>query len=355
MSVRSGTLESWLGSGDAYIRNLRILRYAVGSTLAMAFAMGLGWQLSFLTPVLALSFLATPAPRPTLKRGILFVAAIAIACAAGLLLSRYVLPYTLVFIPFTGLVLARVFYAKTGGASPLLITWLLIAILVIPLMAMQSSALAVGVAGGIVFGAVMTVLMVWLAYGIFPDPVDLESAAVERGAAAPEPAPTKRDRVHDALISTVVVFPVMIVFYSLEFVSSLLILVFIAMLSMQPSFAKNFKAGIALIIGNVIGGVAAIIFYNLLVVMPEFVFLIVLTLFAGLVFGARVFSGKKTAPLYGMAFSTVLLVIGSVTSSTDDAGSKVYTRIVQIMLAVAYVVVAFGIIERISKRRAGAV
>jgi hypothetical protein len=213
----------------------------------------------------------------------------------------------------------------------------------------------VGVAGGIVFGAVMTVLMVWLAYGIFPDPVDLESAAVERGAAAPEPAPTKRDRVHDALISTVVVFPVMIVFYSLEFVSSLLILVFIAMLSMQPSFAKNFKAGIALIIGNVIGGVAAIIFYNLLVVMPEFVFLIVLTLFAGLVFGARVFSGKKTAPLYGMAFSTVLLVIGSVTSSTDDAGSKVYTRIVQIMLAVAYVVVAFGIIERISKRRAGAV
>jgi uncharacterized membrane protein YccC len=138
MSVRSGTLESWLGSGDAYIRNLRILRYAVGSTLAMAFAMGLGWQLSFLTPVLALSFLATPAPRPTLKRGILFVAAIAIACAAGLLLSRYVLPYTLVFIPFTGLVLARVFYAKTGGASPLLITWLLIAILVIPLMAMQS-------------------------------------------------------------------------------------------------------------------------------------------------------------------------------------------------------------------------
>ena len=65
------------------------------------------------------------------------------------------------------------------------------------------------------------------------------------------------------------------------------------------------------------------------------------------------FSGKKSAPLYGMAFSTVLLVIGSVTSSSGDAGAKVYTRIVQIMLAVAYVVAAFGVIERISKRREG--
>ncbi|UCH84680.1 MAG: FUSC family protein, partial [Candidatus Latescibacterota bacterium] len=196
-----------------------------------------------------------------------------------------------------------------------------------------------------------TVVMVWLAYGIFPDPVGLSA---QNTAPASAQTPNEAERVRDSLLSTVVVLPVMVLFYCFEFVSSLLVLIFIALLSMQPSFAKNFKAGFALIIGNVIGGVAAIVFYNLLVIVPEFVFLIVLTLLAGLVFGTRVFSGKKTAPLYGMAFSTVLLVIGSVTSSTDDAGSKVYTRIAQIMLAVAYVVAAFGIIERIEKRRAGA-
>jgi small neutral amino acid transporter SnatA (MarC family) len=63
------------------------------------------------------------------------------------------------------------------------------------------------------------------------------------------------------------------------------------------------------------------------------------------------FSGKATAPLFGMAFSTVLLVIGSETSRfAGDAGSKVYTRIVQLTVAVVYVVVAFGLLEYFKKQ-----
>ncbi len=69
------------------VTSLRVLRYAIGSAAAMALAMGVGWQLSFLTPVLALSFLGTPTPRPTLREGLLFVATIAVACLAGLLLA----------------------------------------------------------------------------------------------------------------------------------------------------------------------------------------------------------------------------------------------------------------------------
>jgi hypothetical protein len=320
----------------------------------MAIALGIGWQLSFLTPVLALSFFATPAPRPTLKAGATFVAVIAIACLAGTLLGRYLISYPFVFIPFAGLLLLRLFYAKSGGAPPLLVIWLLIALLVIPLVTMQSPALAELVAAGIVFGAAVTILTVWLAYGIFPDPVDLPVGTVPASAtnAANAPAiPTKGERLRDSFLSTVVVLPVLILFYSLELMSSLLILIFVALLSMQPAFAKNFKAGFALIIGNVIGGIAAIIFYNLLVMVPQFYFLVVLTLLAGLVFGTRVFSGKPTAPLYGMAFSTVLLIIGSTTSGEGEAGAKVYTRIIQIMAAVAYVVIAFGLIERIGRRR----
>ncbi len=59
------------------------------------------------------------------------------------------------------------------------------------------------------------------------------------------------------------------------------------------------------------------------------------------------FSGKKAAPLYGMAFSTLLLIIGSTTTSTSsDAEGKVYTRVLQIMVAVVYVVTAFGVLDR---------
>ena len=76
---------------------------------------------------------------------------------------------------------------------------------------------------------------------------------------------------------------------------------------------------------------------------------LLLTLLAGLVFGERVFSGKPAAPLYGMAFSTLLLIIGSVTSGTGDAGAEVYTRVFQIIVAVLYVVFAFGLIDRLGQ------
>jgi hypothetical protein len=313
----------------------------------MAIAMGFGWSLSFLTPVLALSFFASPAPRPSLKNGVTFVAVIGAACLVGLVVGERLIVYPFVFVPFLGLVLFRLFFAKSGGAPPLLITWLLIAVLIIPLIVLQSPDLARWLTAGIFTGASMTILVVWLSYGLFPDPPGIFPEGAQ-GKTAAAPPPTEQ-RLRDAALSTAVVMPIVLLFYSLEFLNSILIMVFVAILSMQPGFAKNFKAGAALILGNVIGGAAAIVFYNLLVVVPEFFFLIVLTFLAGLLFGARVFSGKPTAPLYGMAFSTVVLVIGSVTSGDGEAGAKVYSRIIQIMIAVAYVVVAFGIVEKLFK------
>jgi hypothetical protein len=159
------------------------------------------------------------------------------------------------------------------------------------------------------------------------------------------------ERLRDAIETTLVVLPVFILFYTLQLAGSLLILIFVALLSSQPGFAQNFKAGAALILGNVVGGVVAILFYELLVVMPEFQFLLLLTLLTGLLLGSRVFSGRKAAPLFGMAFSTVLLIIGSTTSGNAEAGAKVYTRVVQIMVAVTYVVTAFGIVGRFRRSR----
>jgi len=344
----NANVAHWLGNGEVYVRNLQILRYAVGSTLAMTIALGFDWQLSYLTPVLTLSFLATPTPRPTLKGGAAFVAMIAAACLAGLLLSHYTLGHPFVFLPAAGLVLLRLFYAKTGGTSPLLVTWFLIALLVVPMVAMQSAELASFIARNIVFGAFVTILVVWLSYALLPDPDSLGVELMDEAADAPPPPPA-RERFLIALENTAVVFPLLVLFQMFELLSSVLILIFVAILSLQQGFAKNFKAGKALIIGNVMGGIFAIVFYEILVVVPVFLFMMLLTLLSGLLLGSQVFSGKPAAPLYGMAFSTVLLVIGSTTSSSGDADAKVYTRIIQIMVAVGYVVTAFGTIEWFKK------
>ena len=330
--------------------DIRTLRYAFGSTLAMAIAMGFNWPLAYLTPVLSLMILASPTPRPTFKMGFKFVLTIAIAGYVGLLVGRILLPYPFVYIPFVGLLIFRIYYARGGSMPTLLLLWLMIALLLIPLMMMQSHAVANIIAHNLVITGVGTLLVIWISYGLFPDKISKDDGSIKAPTEKP-PVPTKEEKFSSAMETTIVVFPALIFFYVFQLSDSLLVLIMIALLSMQPGFAKDFKGGKALIIGNSIGGIAAIIFYELLVVMPEYIFLILLTLLAGLMFGSRLFSGEPKAQLYGMAYSTLLIIIGSTTGVYGEADIKVYTRIIQIMAAVIYVVVSFGLLDYFKKLR----
>jgi hypothetical protein len=348
-SVAASAVSSW----RADPRTVRTFRYAAGSTLAMALALGVDWRLSFIAPVLTLSFLGSPAPRPTAKTAVGFLGVIALASAVGVLLSALLLPYPAVFLLLEGLMLFLLFYHGARGANPLLISMLLVALTVIPVVGLQTMLLAVAVAQGLVVGAGTAVAVVWVAHVLIPDPAASRSTSTggtspSNGAAKPK-LPSPEAAAARAWLSTIVVFPVVLLYFVLG-LTSVLILVFIALLSMQPDFSAGFKAGKALIVGNVLGGIAAIAMYELLVMMPQFSFLLLLTLLAGLVFGARLFSGVPAAPLFGMAYSTLLLVIGSTTSMFGDANAKAWTRVIQITIAVVYLVVAFGVVTRLRRR-----
>jgi len=339
-------------SGADALRTARVFRYAVGSTLAMTVAMSFGWPLAYVTPVLSLNFLASPAPRFPLKLGLAFVALVTVACGGAIVLSRFLLSYPLVYVPFTALLLFRLVHAKTGGAPPAVITLMLITVLVLPFVALMSPAAVALTAGGLILGAAVTVLVVQLAYTMFPDPPGRTDA---RPHVAPRRIAPPEERFRVAAHSALIIIPVFVLFYTLQLSSAILVLVFTAMLSQQPGFGSNYKSGLALIVGNVMGGAAAILVYELLVLVPELPFLVLVTLLSGLAFGARVFSGGPRAPLFGMAYSTLLLIIGSTTSSgSEDAGAKMYQRVFQILIAVVYVVAASGTLERLWPSRRAA-
>jgi len=78
------------------------------------------------------------------------------------------------------------------------------------------------------------------------------------------------------------------------------------------------------------------------------VFLPLLTLLAGLLFANGVFSSKPAAPLFGMAFSTFLLILGNLISIAGEAGEMVWVRILQIGMAMIYMVIAFGVVEHLT-------
>ena len=330
-----------------------IVRYAVGATILVAVGMGFDWTLAYLLPVLSLSFLAPGGKPPGLKGGFFFVASIAIACLIGMTLAFSFLAMPPVHILVTFLLLFHIFYTRHPIFNPLVKVWLLVAVLLIPNIAMQSMALAKIIAISLVWNAACAIVIIWIIYYLFPlhAPENQSPTAQEKKPAATE-APDQHQRFTTALFSTLVIMPVYLLFYFAEITNALLVLVFIAILSMQPAFAKDWKVGKALIIGNTIGGLAAILVYNLLTIVPEYSFLILLVLLSGLIFGQLLFSQSPLASIYGMAFSTLLLIIGSVTGSDGDgAGGKVWSRVFQIMVAVVYAVSAFGLIAKLRASR----
>ena len=274
--------------------NLPIVRYAVGATILVAVAMGFEWPLAQLLPVLSLSFLAPGGKPPVLKGGLFFVLAVVVACLVGLSLAYMFLPMPPIHILITFLLLFHIFYARGKLFNPLVKVWLLIAVLLIPNIALQSGLLTMVIAYSLVWNATCAILVIWAIYLFFPvEPENQQGPAQQEGAA---PAPSPDDRFVTALTSTAVIMPVYLIFYFATIPNALLILVFTAILSMQPGFAKDWKKGKALIIGNTIGGLAAILAFEILTVVPVYGFLLLLILLAGLIFGPHVFGQSPAGP-----------------------------------------------------------
>jgi hypothetical protein len=317
-----------------------VLRYALGSTIIMMFALGLDYQLAYFTPVLALNFLAPSAKAPTLKSSVAFLFSVATASFAGLLFSRVFLNYPLVFLPLLALILFHLYYTTSLQSMKV---WLIISMLLIPMMSMQSDKLGSIVAVNLFINALMAILLVWVIYLIFPEKERIHTG----NAKANEDQPSPRQRFISAIIKSMVVIPVLVMFFVFNWSDSLLVLFFIAILSMNPA-AANKKTGVAMILANLGGGIAAIIVFNLLTVATSFIYSGILTLLVGLLFGNGLFGGKLSAPLFGMAFSTFLLILGNVISLAGEAGDIVWLRILQIGIAMLYMVTAFTLIDHLS-------
>ncbi len=323
-----------------------LIRYALGTSLIMIVAMSVAWDLAFLTPVLSLSFFAPGTKMPSFRQGFGFILTIAVTIMIGYVLTRFFIDFKWFFIPVLAYALFWVFYTnKIAGTAK---AFMLIALLLIPMLGIQNISLAYGFSLAFISGAAISIFMVWLVFTLIPDHVNPNIEQLSQ-AENKKDGPTEQQRLAYAFGTLLIVFPAVLFFFFFEWLGGLLILIFIVLLSMNPAF--TFKAGMMIIKGNLLGGLFAILAYELLVWVPEYPFFIILTLSAGLFFALQLFSKKPTAALYGMGYSTFLLIIGQTTTSTDDAGGKVWVRIVQMLVAVSYVVIAFAIQNAYREKR----
>ena len=330
----------WIGD----LRSVRIVRFGLGVALAMAIAFGFDWPLQFLLPVLTASLLGSKQPAPTLREGFYNILSIVAAFGLGLTFSLFALVYSLVYVPALGLVLFHIYYLVNRGGAAFFAIMLLIAVLLLPMMAQQVDLLATGIAAGFIGFGALAVGVQWLAHAILPDPLDTRPSAKRRGGFHPGYSGAA---AHNAAKSTLVVLPVAILFIAAHWTSQALVIIFIAIYSVAPVLRVSKQDTLYKFLANVLGGCAALVFYWLLVAVPEYYFLIALSLLSALLFGAIIFSDRPSAPYYSAAFSTLLVLICTSMGEGADFGANFWIRVALVAIAGLYVVGALSVLEHV--------
>ncbi len=347
-------------------RRAQIYRLACGMTLSSGVAFGLAWPFAFITPVLAAKLLSLPKVMP-FKTSLVFVVMIGGSFTLSRLLLLPTLRYPAIHLVVIALIMFLLFYAKAGGMNPILVVFLLIATLVVPLIGTVSESLAIAVSKGLIFATVVAVAMTYVAAAAFPDPPGLgptvasegqgggskEGTEASGGSAEEEDdtVPSPRFRTAMALRSLVVLYPIVMVFQMLSMTDFTVVLIFASLLTMEPTFGKHFAAGKGMVLTNLAGGLVAVVIYQLLVMVPSFAFLLLVVTLAGLWVGGWIFSDRPLGKLLGGGITTLFLVLGPTLTGDAEAGANLFVRLFMIMGAVVYVVLAFGLLERLTRGR----
>jgi len=318
------------------------LRIAGGVALPFVVGEVLGWSGYFLASIFALQLLAVRQPPLKLPAALVTVAALAAAFLASIVLTAIVLPYPAVFLLGAGLAVFGALYGQARQGSP---AWfiLLVAVSATPLLAGNSEAIATGFVGVAVKAMAIAIATSWLMHAVFPDPAQ---------APPPGPPPTldHASAARMALVGTLVMMPLMLFLLGND--SSAVVIAVTALSILKASSAHGgARAALGLLGANVIAGAVAVAAYALVTAVPTLAMLAAVTIAASLAFGAVIAMGGQRAALASAACAAAVLLFGSGLSPLYDSGTAFVDRLTNVLVASAYTVGAYMLLERLLSRR----
>ncbi|EKO3798948.1 DUF2955 domain-containing protein [Vibrio harveyi] len=315
----------------------RILRFTIGVGLAVFLAAWINWQLAFVAPVFTAKFLVD---KPNLHRETIYELLLALIATMGLglLLSGGITQYPIVLLIAVGLMMAWGYYLFTDPKWNLFATILLIAVLMLPFMAINNPAISVVLASGLAISGAVSVAIFALVHIYLPEP-DSEFA----GYAAPPIG--KEQRWQASFRAMLISFPVVCFFFVFQISEALLTMMFVALLSLMITSEKSVKLSAFLIISNGIGGILAILAFSILAIVPSIFFYTAFIALLAVLIGKKIYTVPEKAPIFATAFSTLLVLIGSTLMSSGDIDSNTFIRIFQLVLVGTYMILASLFLE----------
>lgn len=333
------------------------LRASLALIAAIMLAYGVGWPLSYLTPILVVQLVSAPGPGLNIPSGIKIVLLMIISVAIGLTLSMLTLQYPAVFLALAALLIFHT-YAAPASALPLVVKMLLlICLTLLPLLWSTSPGLALLVAQGLLQSALVAVCLVLFSNGLIVLPVTATVPRSGPAARVPEKTqsseisnpntPPRDQRTHDAFARSVILSLMLFLCLRFELIGASLALLFTVVLSLQHDADMGRRSTLGLLLGNAGGWLIATLVFFLLVAAPTFPLVVAWLTLVALLLLPKMFSTHPSAPIYKPMLNTVFALIGATTIPLQTEVTLAFIdRVLQIGFAGIYVSAMLALLTR---------
>lgn len=333
------------------VASTRILRLAFGTALSLWISQAVGWNMSFIAPIITLFLLALPMSQPNPKLFLLVVVALTVSVYGSFVFLPFLVHQELVGLLLLSLALFHAFYFTAKGGAAVVGTLVTVGLALTVAVGTVSIDALLGVAGGLVFGAAVGVVVALVSHLIIREK---PPAAPAKAPPADSPGSTvslARAR-HSAMRSLAVVFPILFWFMlSGASAANLAVMIKVSAMGQEVSRQSTRAAARSLVFSTVAGGLAAILAWQALSAWPSLTLYVLLVALAGLFFGWRIFAGqglREHADTWTYAFLTMIVVLAPAVLDSDfgsAAGARFYDRLLMFVWATLYAVVAVYVFD----------
>lgn len=340
------------------IASVRILRLALGTSLSLWFSQSVGWQMSFIAPVFTLLVLALPLPVLKLKQGIAFVVVLAVSLYAGMLLLPMLLEQPAAGLLLLTLALFWSFYYTAKGGSALIGTFATVGLALVAGVGSVNVDAMLIIAGDVVLAAAVGVIFVWIAHALIPDSMAADFVPVTSKKAPEAPKPDLANARWSAFRSLLIVLPVaLFLMMSSSSTAYIAVMIKVASMGQQATNDDTRHAGRSLLLSTIIGGVGAIIGWEMLSLAPTLTLYTLIIGLAGLIMGPKIFQGIAMHPqgaTWSYGYITMLILLAPAVMDSiggDTASIKFWDRIIMFAGATLYAVAAVYVVDAFRPRR----
>ena len=315
------------------LQTVHTLRLAFGVWAAIAVAYGMAWQLSFISPLFATIFLLFPA-WVGWKMALRLIQRLSLSLLLGLFVAEFLLDFPAICIMVYALLFFFIYYNDTPLAPPFAAMFMTIGITVVPIMGLAGVGLPQFIALALLANFGIGLVFAWVFHTIMPSSL---AKQLPQAQAAQKPAPPtlppREERIKQALTSSIVALMAVVVFFSFNLVAYAFAMIQICFMVGAPSANASAQALKDTALACCIGGLAIIVVFNLLVAVPTYPFLLLVTLLCTLFFSKQMFAGTAMSKTYISGLTTFLVLLGTSTMVEKVASVNFYMRIAQILFA----------------------